>query len=577
MSVRHSSIAIMLLLASLLGACTPAAPAPAVAPDQSAAAATTVAPTAAAETAQPTAVESAPVPAEPTAAPAAEVPTAAPARGGIFVRAMTSEPATIDPQGAPSSGLSLVLPYLFDTLVVRDTDNSLLPLLAESWDVAPDGKTITMTLRSDVVFHDGEPLTADTVRLTFERFKESGKKSPIYGGVRQISGIDAADDLTVRFTFDEPAANFWSTISMPYAGILSPASIAQSAAEPATRLVGTGPFTLGDWQTGQSMTLVRNEDYAWGPALNENRGAPYLDQLVFKVIPDATTQLAALEAGEVDVIFINQPDHLARLQQSDDVRLHEAVLNSLIYLGFNTQKAPFDDARVRQALAHAVNKDEILSLALGGVGIKAFAPLPPTLPGFDESLAEHELGFDPAASASLLGEVGFAQGSDGTWQRDGQALKAVLLTSTRAPNDAIAALVQSQLKAVGVEVEIQQLDSKAVMEATTAGNFDLLVWRYDWNDPDALNIYLGSDRIGSTNRVAYGNPAVDDLLGRGARELDEATRQQLYVEAQKLILADAPWQPLYVPLDVIAISTRIEGARAGYMGRLLVNDAYVVE
>jgi peptide/nickel transport system substrate-binding protein len=516
------------------------------------------------------AVQPAAQPAQPTA-PA----NPAPVSGGVLVRAMTSEPAAIDPQGAPSSGLSLVLPYLFDTLVVRDSDNRLLPLLAEKWEVAADGKTITMTLRSGVTFHDGSPLTADAVRLTFERFKEKGAKSPIYGGIQQIGGIEAVDELTVRFTFEQPAANFWSTISMPYAAILSPASIQQAATNDKARLIGTGPFTLGEWQAGQSITLLRNAAYAWGPEMFENRGAPHLEKTVFKVIPDAATQLAALQAGEVDVIFVNNPDHLSKLRQDPNIQLQEAVLNSLIYLGFNTQKAPFDDPQVRRALAHAVNKAEILELALGGVGIQAFAPLPPTLPGFAPALAQHELGYDPAKAQALLSEAGFTRGSDGAWTKGGQPLKAVLLTSNRAPNDAIAALLQSQLKAIGVPAEIQQLDSKAVMEATAAGKFDLLLWRYDWNDPDALNIYLGSDRIGSTNRVAYSNEAVDDLLTLGAHEMDEAKRQQIYVEAQKLILADAPWQPLYVPLDVLAMGAQVQGARVGYMGRLLLNDARV--
>lgn len=550
MSLRFRLSLTFIVFALVVGGCVPVAQ-PAAQPEQSA------------------------QPAPQTAAAADVPPSPTPASGGILVRAMTSEPATIDPQGAPSSGLSLVLPYLFDTLVVRDSDSRILPLLAEKWKVADDGKTIIMTLRSGVTFHDGSSLTAEAVRLTFERFKKSGAKSPIYGGVQQIAGIEAVDDLTVRFTFAEPAANFWSTISMPYAGILSPASMEKGASDDKAQLVGTGPFTLGTWQTGQSITLLRNPAYAWGSALNENRGAPYLEKIVFKVIPDAATQLAALEAGEVDVIFINNPDHLTKLKQDPDIRLEETVLNSLIYLGFNTKQAPFDDPRVRQALAHAINKDEILSLALGGVGIKAFAPLPPTLPGFDPSLAQHELGYDPAKTQALLSEAGFARGSDGTWMKDGQPLKGALLTSNRAPNDTIASLVQSQLKAIGVPVEIQQLDSKAVMDATAAGKFDLLLWRYDWNDPDALNIYLGSERVGSTNRVAYSNPAVDELLAQGARELDEAKRSALYVEAQKLILADAPWQPLYVPLDVLVFSKRIEGARAGYMGRLLVNDVWV--
>ena len=297
--------------------------------------------------------------------------------------------------------------------------------------------------------------------------------------------------------------------------------------------------------------------------------------MVYKVIPDATTQLAALEAGEVDAIFINQPEHRLRLQKNPGIRLEEAVLNSLVYLGFNTKKAPFDDSRVRQALSHAVNKAEIVSLALGGIGVAAFAPLPPTLPGFDAALKQNEIGYDPARARALLREAGFSETSGGLMQRDGRPLSALLLTSNRAPNDAIAALLQSQFKAIGVKAEIRQLDSKAVMQASSEGAFDLLLWRYDWNDADALQVFLGSENIGSTNRVAYGNPEVDRLLARGARDLNDTTRQRAYVEAQQLILADAPWQPLYVPTDVLAISTKVQGARIGYMGRLLVNDVRV--
>ncbi len=130
---------------------------------------------------------------------------------------MTSEPAKIDPQGPPSGSLSLLMPYLFDTLVVRDIDNAVLPFLADSWTVAGDGLTITMTLKSGVTFHDGEPLNAEAVRFTFERFKASGMSSPIYASIQQIDAIEAVDEATVRFRFTSPAANFWSAIAMPYA------------------------------------------------------------------------------------------------------------------------------------------------------------------------------------------------------------------------------------------------------------------------------------------------------------------------------------------------------------------------
>jgi peptide/nickel transport system substrate-binding protein len=263
------------------------------------------------------------------------------------------------------------------------------------------------------------------------------------------------------------------------------------------------------------------------------------------------------------------------LRGNPNVGLTETVLNSLIYLGFNCSKAPFNDVRVRQALSLAVNKDEIVKVALGGIGLAAFAPLPPSLPGFDASLKKYELGYDPRRAQTVLKDAGFSQTASGAWEKGGQALKGVIVTSNRAPNDSIAALIQSQLKAIGVSMEIQQLDSKAVMQVSNEGKFDLLLWRYDWNDPDALNIYLGSDRIGSTNRVFYSNPDVDKLLAQGSRELDQSLRNQIYSEAQKMILQDAPWQPLYVPLDVLAISKRIQGAKVGFMGRLLLNDAFV--
>lgn len=497
--------------------------------------------------------------------------------GGTLVRAMTSEPAQIDPQGAPSSGLSLVMPYIFDTLVVRDVDNSVQPLLAESWEVSDDGKEITFKLKKGVTFHDGTPLNAEAVRYTFERFKEVGMASPIYGGVMQIAGVEAVNDLTVRFTFDQPAANFWSTISMPYAGIISPDS-AQKVKESGTGdLVGTGPFVLESWEAGQQMVLKHNPDYSWGPPIVDNKKVPYLEALVYKVIPDATTQVAALQAGEVNTVFINQPSHKLKLEQDDSVRLEEALMSDLIYLGFNAQKPPFDEVPVRQALSHAVNKEEIVSVALGGLGKAAYAPLPPGLQGFDPALKEFELGYDPEKSKALLIQADFQLQGDGTWERDGQPLTGVLLTSTRAPNEAIATVLQSQFKAIGVPVEIQQLDSKAVMDATGEGQFDLLLWRYGWNDPDALNIFLSSARIGSTNRVGYGNPEFDALVEQGAQELDEETRTRLYIEAQKIVLRDAPWQPLYNPLDVMAMSKRVQDTKIGHMGRLLLNDARVVE
>ncbi len=494
------------------------------------------------------------------------------AGGGTLTRALTSEPASIDPHGAASAGVNVVLPYLYDTLVTRQRDGKFAPHLAEGWQVAPDGKSIDFRLRSGVKFQDGSPMNAAAVVFTFERFKRVGDKSPIAANIKQIDRVQALDDLSVRFSFTEPNASVWGTLSMPYAGILNPALVQAAGDDLSTKAAGTGPFKLGEWKKGTSITLARNPDYNWGPAEVKNKGPVHLDRLVFKIVPDASTQMSALQTGDVDAIFVTEPSQLTQARAERGLKVEEINLDSLIYLGYNCAKAPYDDARVRQALSHAINKNDIVNTALGGLGMVAGTPLPPGLLGYDQSLRSYGQGYDPAKAKAVLSEAGFTQGSDGVWQKDGRKLGGKLLTSNRAPNEAIATLIQSQLKAIGVPVEIQQLDSSAVMKASTEGAFDLILWRYDWNDPDALNIYLGSSRIRQTNRVFYSNKQADDLFARGLREFDAEKRAQIYQEAQKIILKDAPWQPLYHPMEGLVYRDRVSNLVISSLGRMLVND-----
>lgn len=507
-------------------------------------------------------------------AAAGSTEAAAPVTGGSVIRAITAEPTSLDPHAAPGSGQNIILPYIFDTLIFRAMDNSYQPYLAQSWEIAPDGKTITFVLRDDVTFHDGTPLNADAVVFTFKRFMQA--KTSAGEGLAGITGVEARDPQTVRFTFSEPSAVFFSTLATPYAGIVSPTAVAAAGEAFGQKPVGSGPFKLAEWQQGTAVVLERNPDYHWSPATITNLGAPYIDGVVFKVIPDASTQLAALQAGEADLIFINSPSHINKLKNDSSVELIETQLNSLVYLGFNCAKAPFNNLKVRQALSYAVNKDEILQAGLGGTGQVAFAPMAPTLPGFDPSLKQYELGYDPAKARALLTEAGFSAGADGILTKDGQPLSLMLLTFARAPNEDVAILLQSQLKAIGVNVAIQQFDTATAAKAASAGEYDLLLWRYDRNDADVLNVNLHSSRIGSSNRFGYSNPQVDTLLDQAAHELDEATRAQLYVEAQKLIMVDAPWQPLYIPVDVLAVSKKVQGFQLASMGRILLNEAQVV-
>src|SRR5512133_3341602 len=312
--------------------------------------------------------------------------------GGTLTRALTSEPVSLDPHGAANAGLNVVLPYLYDTLVTRQKDGKFVPFLAESWQVAQDGKSLEVKLRKDVKFQDGSPLTAAAVVFSFERFKKVGDKSPIAANIKQIDKVQALDDSSVRFTFTEPNAGIFGTLSMPYSGILNPAAAQAAGDDLSMKGIGTGPFKLGEWKKGVSITLVRNPAYNWGPAEVKNKGAVYLDKLVFKVVPDARTQMSALQAGDVDAIFVTEPSQLTQAQTDKSLKLEPINLDSLIYLGYNCAKAPYDDAKVRQALSYAIDKDDIVKTALGGLGTAAGTPLPPGLLGYDQSLKSYGQG-----------------------------------------------------------------------------------------------------------------------------------------------------------------------------------------
>jgi peptide/nickel transport system substrate-binding protein len=497
-----------------------------------------------------------------------------PVAESVVTRALTSEPTGLDPHGAAGSGQNVILPFLYDTLVYRDFDG-YKPYLASDWEISEDGRTVTFQLRDDVVFHDGTAFNAEAVSFNIERLRQAGPRSPASNGVAEIESVEVVDEFTIRFNFVEPSAILFSTLSTPYAAMVSPTAVEKFGEEFGQNPVGSGPFMIESWSAGQEVVLAANPNYQWPPEVIQNQGRPYIDRVVFRVIPDPVSQINAFENNEVDVLFVNNPGHLGRLRQNPEVELVENVLNSLVYLGFNTSRPPFDDVKVRQALAHAVNKQEIVELALGGIGEPAFAPLAPTLPGHDPSLKDFELAFDPERSMQLLQEAGFEQNTDGEWTRNGLLLELTVVTSTRAPNEAIATLIQSQMKEIGVGVNIQQLEAAAVMEVTAKGEYDAMIWRYDWNDADVLNVYLGSDRIGRTNRQFYSNLQVDELLTAAGRELDPQRRNEMYLEAQKLILADAPWQPLYTPKDYTVIRSAIENVVVGPMGRMLMNDARV--
>ncbi len=512
-------------------------------------------------------------------APPAQPPTppAPPTRLNL---AIGSEPPTLDPHRTSDSAAAEVFGHVCETLVTQGLDLTNRPLLAESWQFAPDGKSLTFKLRQGVTFHDGTPLDAAAVKATFERLQQpESVSSPIFEDMKEVQ-IETPDSQTVTFNFAEPRWAFLDTLRNTYAVILSPGALSAGDDAFSRRPVCTGPYQVEEWQPSQYVLLTKNPDYAWPPDYYTNRGPAAIDEIKISFVDERATRYLALLNSELDLLSLSTPEEVAEIEgKADQFSLYEGWSGGISFLGFNYQRPPTDELLVRQALAHAIDKQAIVTTVLAGLANPAFAPLAPSTFGFSAELAAEEYQYDPERSRQLLAESGFVDlDNDGFVERDGQPLRLDLLTTDSSTYAKIFTLLQDQFKSVGVGVDIRQVPTAEISNITPTGDFDLLLYHYNWPFPSALALFLGSQRVGASNRVAYSNPQVDDLLAQAAVQPgDSAEKLSLLVAAQTMILNDAPWQPLFVRKLVTAINNRVQGVRMHPAGGLLLHDAVITD
>ena len=497
--------------------------------------------------------------------------------GGTVTFAAITDPETLDLHQTSNPVASTIFGSIYEPLLYQDLDNSYKGLLAQSWTVSADSKTITFTLRSGITFTDGSPFNAAAVQFTYERLQRLGAKSPIFETLKGAT-FAAPSDGSFVLTLPTPYAPVFHDLATSYAGILSPVAV-RAAGDKIDRVaVGTGPYRLKEWQTGQQVTLERNDAYAHPPAFYANRGAPFIQELRYRVIPDPATQLAALDAGEIDVLGLQAKD-IAQYGADKRVATFDSYAYGLTYLGFDAARKPLDDPRLRRALAHAVNKAEIVQTVFGGTLAKvACCPIAESIQGYDPRLQQYELTYEVAAATAGLEALGYAAGPSGLRSKpDGSPFQPVLYTSTSSEHGKIATLLQAQFRAVGVDLQVKQLEPGALLAATPKAEHDLYLNGYSWNEPDMFSLFLSCDRVKSSNRVLFCDQTLEALIRAGRTELDQAKRMQIYFDAQKYTLEQAPWQPLYMPISKTAVAARIAGLRQGPAGGLLWHDAYVVK
>ena len=473
----------------------------------------------------------------PTATQPDEVPT-----GGTLQVASSGDPQNLDPHTTTINVAQMVLDNVVEELFEVDENLDVQPLLAEDYEVSDDETTYEITLKDDITFHNGDSLTSADVQYSIERILDPDLGSPRAANFELVDSIETPDDSTVVFELSEPFAPF-------IIGLAESASIVPEGIDEDTDLqqspVGTGAFTFEDWQTDEQVTLAQYEDY-------HGSEVPYLDEVQFDVIPEAATRVTQLQDGSADVMF-GVP-----FQRADDIgggsNTSLQSVSSLWKMGFwfNTDVEPFGDARVRRAISHAINREQLVQGVLFGRGEVAHDPIPPSSSWRDriETGAAHE--FDREQAQSLFDEAGVDPAEIST------SIKA-----SRTPGPTYgdsATLVQSQLSQLGMEVDVDIMDfSTWLQEAWVDKDFEMSVGSWAGRiDPDGW-YYRQFHSEGAWNRFNYANDEVDELLVEGRTTTDQEERGEIYSQIDQIVSEEAPQVYLYFREDLTGLKDTIGG------------------
>jgi peptide/nickel transport system substrate-binding protein len=477
--------------------------------------------------------------------------TLALAAADTLVVGILADPVSLDPHRATDLVSAAIVSNVCDPLVRYRSDGSRPEAaLATTW-ATTDSRSWTFTLREGVRFHDGTPLDADAVVANLESLRQRH----LFAGKAERVG-----PLVVALTLDRPNSALLATLSQPFFSMQSPRELRAGSSRP----VGTGPFRLAAGRKGEIRLEADRGHWA---------GAPRLRWLVFRRLPDEDSLVRALLAGEVDVTSAVGQERMGRLHDRPEVSLDSQIGLNIAFLSINNERPPFDDARVRQALARAVDREALVDGILGGHGEPARNPLPPHVWGY--APLSRELILDRPNARRLLADAGHAGGFEATLLMV-QTLRPYLPAPLR-----LAERLQASLAEIGVRTRLHELHSwSAYIDQTTRGDYDLamLGWQADTTDPnDFLSALLSSDAIGSTNRSRYRSEAMDALLKQGRRASDPGERAAIYRQAQELFQKDMPWVPLYHVSVFTAHRRSVHGLSVGPTGVLRYEKAWKTE
>lgn len=486
-----------------------------------------------------------------------------PSTGGTFITAITDDPVSLNGIYANDGASVSVLSYIFNPLTLggENWGTEITGDLAESWSVSEDGLTWTFNLRQGVLWHDGEELTAEDVVYTFQTIQTSESdiapfRPRFMQGDKPIQ-FEAVDDYTVVATLDAPNASLFTDISVPIVPkhILEGQDLREGPFNRAP--IGTGPFKLVEWNTAESIVLEANEDYF--------RGRPCIDRLIFRIIPDEQTQVAALQTGEVDFLpnipgasvpmFENNPDFIISIAEQD----------SLFQMFLNLANPKFQDVRVRQALMIAIDRQAVVDIVRQGYGVVHNSHFDHVVPFYDQN----KLGgydYDPVRAGQLLDEVGITDtDGDGFRDVDGEPWTLTILSFAGGFRDYsdYAVVVQAYWEDIGIKTELELRDLSTMVEQIYQERkvdkpYEVLTsgWSVIGPEPNSYsNFYMWTDALGP-NIENYRNEEVNSLFEQARIETDFDARMAIYEQIEAILWEELPTLPLYRNTEPAVVSSR---------------------
>jgi len=505
---------------------------------------------------------------------------ASPVVGGELVFAFDGAAITafgLDPHRSAFAPHHRIIRSIFDSLVVLQPGGKVGPWLAKSWDTSADGLSTTFHLRDDVLFHDGTKLDAAAVKFNLDRIADPKNAFYSASDLGPYAGSEVIDPFTLRVKLSAPFAPLLASLSKSTLGIVSPAAVALHGDKFLQNPVGSGPFKFVSLQAGTEIALARNEAYRWPPAGSANTGPAYLAKLTFKNVPEEATRVAVLQNGQAGASDIIPPQNLLALRKDPKVRIVQGeLLNHNYALYLNTGRAPWNDENLRRAFRLALDIDTAVKTVHLGTLARAWAPLSPSIPGYDARF-ENSWQPDRAESERLLEAAGWKRGKDGIREKDGKRLTLVFLETqgNREKRLDLLTVLRRQLADAGFELRIESLSGGQYLERSANGDYDLLGGSLFAPDADVLR-RIHSPLLRSRSSVSkISDPQLERLLQAGARELDPAKRWPLYSQAQQLILDKTYSIPIYVLIYFIATSDKVDGVQVDVHGFPVFNNAWV--